>query len=168
MLADHQPNLGIPLVEQRFGFGLRRRLRGESNLQTLPTAGEERQRRIAGLVESADQRIEALVEPALALAPRAQRAADDHAGVARSTTQVGQHGALDHLLHLVRHTGHRVDDLVDAVDRDGTDQARRRAASLRDDRLRRPAPCAWRRLLAAMYRPREANMLVITSATASS
>ena len=119
-------------------------------------------------VELGDHRIEALVEPALALAPRAQRAADDHPGLAGAPTEVGQHRALDHLLHLVRHAGHRVDDLVDAVDRDRADQARRRATCLRDDRSRRPAPSpgagCWPPCAVRATRTCSA----ITSATASS
>ena len=30
--------------------------------------------------------------------------------------EVGQHRPVHHVVHLVRHAGHRVDDLVDAVD----------------------------------------------------
>ena len=44
--------------------------------------------------------------------------------------QVGQHGPLEHVLHLVGHTGHGVDDLV----ADRADQPGRRAAGLRDHR----------------------------------
>ena len=48
----------------------------------------------------------------LALAPGAQHPADDHLAVPGPVGQVGQDGPLEHLLHLVGHARHRVDDLV--------------------------------------------------------
>ena len=74
--------------------------------------------------------IEPLVEPALALAPHPQHPAGDHRRLAGPPAQVGQHGALEHLLHLVGHAGHGVDDPI----AHRADQPGRGAARLGDHR----------------------------------
>ena len=78
--------------------------------------------------------------------------------------QVGQDGPLEHVLHLVGHAGHGVDDLV----ADRADQARRRAPGLRDHRRARPARAPGAGCSPASRRPRSANSSRMTSATASS
>ena len=75
----------------------------------------------------------------------------------------GRIGPLDHLLHLVGHAGHGVDDLLVAVGaRHRADEARRRAPPLLDDRWRPSGTSAWRRLLSAIVRPRDPNIARIT------
>ena len=85
---------------------------------------------VARLVEHPQPRVEQLGHARLALAPRAQHPADDHLPHAGPGRQVGQHGPLQHLLHLVRHAGHRVDHLV----AHRADQPGRRAGALLDHR----------------------------------
>ena len=75
-------------------------------------AGVPRQRHVPVVVELGDDVVEALVEPALALAPRAQHPAERSPPARRCAEQVGQHRPLEHLLHLVRHAGHGVHHLV--------------------------------------------------------
>ena len=99
----------------RSGRGRRRPGGRQAHLRGPPSRW--RGRRASGCPSTSRRAItvvEPLVEPALALAPRPQHAADDHRRLAAAAPQVGQHGPLDHLLHLVRHAGHGVDDLVDA------------------------------------------------------
>jgi hypothetical protein len=80
-------------------------------------------------VELVDHRAQALLEAALALAPRADDAAGDRRRVTAAPLEIGQNGPLDHLAHLVRHARHHVDHTATH----GTDQSRRGPAHLRDD-----------------------------------
>ena len=82
---------------------------GQADLQPVPTAGEERQRDVAVVVEAGDDVVEAGVEPALGLPPHLEDARGDHRRLAGTGEEVGEHGAFDHLLHLVGHPRDGVD-----------------------------------------------------------
>ena len=133
LVTDHL----FPAIELFGALLERRRLVGQADLEALPAARKERQRGRVRPLQLLDHVVEALVEPALALAPRAQHPAGDHRVVTAAAAQIGQDRPMHHVVHLMRHAGHRVHDLVDAVHRDGTDQPRSGAAGLRDDRRAR-------------------------------
>ena len=131
-LAD----LGLPRVAARRRPPPRRRRRRLVRRTSRPFQPLARNASVGSPASSrrGDDVVEALVEPALALAPHAcsTRLAITDGSPARAP-QVGQHGPLEHLVHLVRHAGHGVDHLRRRRP-DRADQPRRGAPRLRDDR----------------------------------
>jgi len=98
-----------------------------SPIRSRTTASSTASRRS---VELADAAVQLLGEARFALAPGPQRPAADHGALAAATDEIGQDGPRHHLVHLVGHARHRVDDL--AADR--ADETRRRAGHLGDRR----------------------------------
>ena len=85
------------------------------------------------MVERVDAALQGFGQPRLTRPPRPEDPAGDDrllASRGHPGPQVGQDRSLEHLGHLVRHAGHRVDDLV----ADRADQAGCGAAGLLDDR----------------------------------
>ena len=127
-VAEDRPQAGFLLRQDRIGHGLVGGLGGDPHLDALDAARQKGDRRIAQKVELEDPVGQHLGEARFGLAPGAQHAAGDHGADAGAPLQVRQHGAAQHLLHLVRHARHGVDHL--GADR--ADQARCRARHLRD------------------------------------
>ena len=110
-IADDLANPPLLLVENgddlRFGRGLR----GDPDLESLPSTRKKGDGGGAGLIEMPDLVVQLLREPRLGLPPCPQRAAVDHRGDAGPGLEIGKNARRHHLLHLPRHTGDRVDDL---------------------------------------------------------
>ena len=118
-------------------FGLGRGLGRDAHDETLDAAREEHDRRVAALrVERVEPVRDHLRERRLRRTPRLQRRRHDRRGLARTAQQVGDDVVGDHLLHLVRHARHRVDDLavgqLAPQTRRGADRVRDRLAALGD------------------------------------
>ena len=117
VIAEHHfRNLGRhtlgPHVKQCGDLGGVGTSPGEPHLDALPSASQKRQRRVANLVELIDDWLQALVQPAFALAPGAQHSRSNLALLARASEQVGKYRALIHLVQLIRHTWHGIQHLV--------------------------------------------------------
>ena len=108
--------------------------------------------------------VEALVEPALALAPRLQHPAGDDPRLAGAGPQVRQHGPLEHVLHLVGHARARRTRPCRRPGRSAPARCRGSAGS----RSRRRAPGPGAGCSPASAGSRLANSSRMTSATASS
>ena len=133
-VAEFGPQPFLPRVEDPGGLDRVGALGSETDLQPVPAAGEERERRIARLVEFGDHVVEPLVQTALALAPGEQHPTGDREPLPRTSLQLGDDAPVEHVVHLVRYAGHGEHHLLHAVDRHGADETGRGAARLRDDR----------------------------------
>ena len=118
------------LGQDPVGLLPRRRLGRDPHLQSLHAAGQEGDGGVARGVELVDAIVEQFGQTRLAVAPGAQGAAADDRLHAGSTLEVRENGALDHLLHLVGHARHGVDDLTGLRIADGTDETGRGAGLL--------------------------------------
>ncbi len=117
---------------------------------------------IGGVALAVDPVGDHLGEPGLRRPPRLQRPGPDDRLLARAREQVGQHVVAHHLLHLVGHAGHGVDDPLRAV---GVRERGHDPGAVPIGFGIGSAPTgmsAWRRLFSGMSRPRDPNIARIS------
>ena len=148
------PQLLLLGLDQRARLGLGRALRGDAHDEALDPAGEERDRRVA-VASSASSRCATISASADSDVPHVFSDRDTIVDASpRASRRSGITCSRDHLLHLVRHARHRVDDLA-VADRAAPDPG---AVPIGFGIASPPSGMsAWRRLFAGMSRSRGAE-----------